>query len=284
MFTRKKGINQWAFPAKMKLKNSFKLAKQAGFEGIELIIAKEGEISLNSSKEDIKNIVKLSNSTGIEIISLATGLFWEYSLTSDNIANRERAKRIVLKMLEVASWLEVDTILVVPGAVDVFFNPDFPIVPYDLVYERSFRALKELVSFAESYKVSIAIENVWNKFLLSPIEMKRFVDSINSPYLGVYLDVGNVLQIGYPEQWIRILGKRIKKVHFKDFKKSINTVDGFTNLLYGDINWPNVISALKEVGYDDYVTAELFPPKFHPESLIFETSISMDKILGRKEE
>ena len=148
--------------------------------------------------------MRISHSIVIEISSLATGLFWDYSLTSDNSSEREKAKRIVKKMLEVASWLGVDTILVVPGAVDVFFKPDFPVVPYDLVYERSFQALKELTPFAESYKVNIAIENVWNKFLLSPVEMKHFIDSIGSPYVGVYFDVGNVLRIGLPEQWIKI--------------------------------------------------------------------------------
>jgi len=284
MFNQKKGINQWAFPSQMKLENIFKLAKKTGFDGVEVIIAKEGEINLNSTEKDIKNIIELSNSVGIEITSLATGLFWDYSLTSDNSSEREKAKIIVKKMLEVANWLGVNTILVVPGAVDVFFKPDFSVVSYDLVYERSFQALKELTPFAEGYKVNIAIENVWNKFLLSPIEMKHFVDSINSSCLGVYFDVGNVLQIGYPEQWIKILGKRIKKVHFKDFKKSINTVDGFTNLLYGDVNWPNVISVLGEIGYHDYVIAELFPPKHYSESLIYETSISMDKILNRKDD
>ena len=282
MYTQKKGINQWAFPGNMSLKDCFKLAKEAKFDGVEVTIAEEGEITLSSTKRDIQKIVKISRSVGIEISSLATGLFWDYSLTSDNSSEREKAKMIVKKMLEVASWLGVDTILIVPGAVDVFFKPDFPVVSYDKVYERSFQALKELTPFAEDYKVNIAIENVWNKFLLSPIEMKHFVDSINSPYLGVYFDVGNVLQIGYPEQWIKILGKRIKKVHFKDFKKSVNTVDGFTNLLYGDVNWIKVILALKEIEYDNYVTAELFPTKYFPESLVFETSISMDKILGRE--
>jgi len=282
MYNFKKGINQWAFPSQIKIENIFKLTKKAGFDGVEVVIAEEGEINLNSTENDIKNIVELSKSVGIEISSLATGLFWDYSLTSDNSSEREKAKMIAKKMLEVASWLGVDTILIVPGAVDVFFKPDFLVVSYDKVYERSFQALKELTPFAEDYKVNIAIENVWNKFLLSPIEMKHFVDSINSPYLGVYFDVGNVLQIGYPEQWIKILGKRIKKVHFKDFKKSVNTVDGFTNLLYGDVNWIKVISALKEIEYDNYITAELFPPKYFPESLVFEASISMDKILGRE--
>ena len=281
MFNQKKGINQWAFPSQMKLENIFKLAKKTGFDGVEVIIAKEGEINLNSTEKDIKNIVELSNSVGIEISSLATGLFWDYSLTSDNSSEREKAKMIVKKMLEVANWLGVNTILVVPGAVDVFFKPNFPVVSYDKVYERSFQALKELAPIAETYKINIAIENVWNKFLLSPVEMKHFIDSIGSPYVGVYFDVGNVLQIGFPEQWIKILGSRIKKVHVKDFKKSVGTMEGFVNLLYGDVNWPDVISALKEIGYNSYIIAELFPPKFYPESLIFETSISMDKILNR---
>ena len=283
MYTRKKGINRWAFPANMSLKDCFKLAKEAKFDGVEVTIAEEGEITLSSTKSDIQKIVKISRSIGVEISSLATGLFWNYSLTSDNSSEREKARSIVKKMLEVASWLEVDTILVVPGAVDVFFKRGFPIVSYDKVYERSFQALKELAPIAETYKVNIAIENVWNKFLLSPIEMKHFIDSIGSSYIGVYFDVGNVLQIGFPDQWIKILGSRIKKVHFKDFKKSIGTTEGFVNLLYGDVNWPDVVSALKEIRYDSYVIAELSPPKFHPESLIFETSISMDKILGRKE-
>jgi len=267
----------------MSLKDCFKLAKEAKFDGVEVVIAEEGEITLSSTKRDIQKIVKISRSIGVEISSLATGLFWDYSLTSNNSSEREKAKRIVKKMLEVANWLEVDTILIVPGAVDIYSKPGFPVVSYDKVYERSFQALKELAPIAETYKINIAIENVWNKFLLSPVEMKHFIDSIGSSCVGVYFDVGNVLQIGLPEQWIKILGSRIKKVHVKDFKKSIGTAEGFVNLLYGDVNWPNVISALKEIEYNSYVIAELSPPKFHPESLIFETSISMDKILGRKE-
>lgn len=284
MYMLKKGISQWAFPADMNLRSCFKLAKEAKFDGIEVAISEEGEINLRSTKNEIQKIVKLSNSIGIEISSLATGLFWDYSLTSDDSAEREKAKNIIKKMLEVASWLKVDTILVIPGAVDVFFKSDFPVVSYDKAYERSLQILKELAPLAESYKVNIALENVWNNFLLSPLEMKTFINSINSQYVGVYFDVGNVLKNGFPEHWINILGNRIKKVHIKDYKKSIGTVEGFVNLLYGDVNWPAVISALKEVPYSGFLTAELFPPKYHPESLIYETSISMDKILDRRED
>lgn len=126
MYTQKKGISQWAFPTNMNLKDCFNLAKEAKFDGVEVAIGEEGEITLSSTKRDIQKIVKISRSIGVEISSLATGLFWDYSLTSDNSSEREKAKRIVKKMLEVASWLEVDTILIVPGAVDVFLSPVSP--------------------------------------------------------------------------------------------------------------------------------------------------------------
>ena len=280
-FSMKKSISQWAFPTNMNLKDCFESAKNAGFEGIEVALAEEGEIALTSTRNDAKKTIKEAHSIGIELSSLATGLLWNYSLTSDDPSESKKAKDIVRKMLEVASWLGVDTILLVPGAVDVFFRPDFPIVSYDKVYERSLAALRELAPTAEKYKVSVGVENVWNKFLLSPLEMKSFVDSVGSPHVGVYFDVGNVLLFGFPEQWIRILGKRIKRVHFKDFRRSVGTAEGFVNLLYGDVNWPEVMSALREVGYDSYVTAEVFPSKYHPESLIRETSASMNRILGK---
>jgi hexulose-6-phosphate isomerase len=278
----RKGINQWAFGAK-RLKDVFVLAKQAGYDGVEVVIdEKDGEINLSSTRKDIEKIVATAKRAGVEINSMATGLFWSYSLTSDDAQVRAKARDIVRKMIAIASWLKVDTILVVPGAVDVFFMPDFKVVPYDKVYDRSLAALQELAMVAEKAKVAIGVENVWNKFLLSPLEMKGFVDAVGSPYVGVYFDVGNVMPFGFPDQWIRILGKRIKKVHFKDYRRAVGTLDGFVNLLYGDVDWTAVVQALKAIGYTNYVNAELFPPEQYPESLIFETSIAMDRILGRR--
>lgn len=141
------------------------------------------------------------------------------------------AKEIVKKMLEFASYLDVDTILVIPGTVDVFFNPRVEVIPYDVAYERAFEVIKECIPVAEEYKVTIGLENVWNKFLLSPLEFRDFVDKFNSEYVGAYFDVGNVLLTGYPEHWIRILNKRIKKVHIKDFRTSVGNVNGFVDLL-----------------------------------------------------
>ena len=284
----KKSISYWSFPgglegkSKLNLKGCMKKAKEAGFEGIEFAVAEVGELTLSSTRQDLERIVQASKDVGIELSSLATGLLWDYSLTSCDDKTREKAKDIVRRMLEFASYLGVDTVLVIPGTVDVFFKPDAEVVPYHLAYERSLEALKECVPTAERYKVSMGIENVWNKFLLSPLEMRDFIDKIGSPYLGAYFDVGNSLLTGYPEHWIRILGKRIKKVHLKDFKTSVGNVNGFVDLLEGDVNWAGVMTALEEIGYHGWLTAEILPPySQHPEVLLCNTSKSMDFILSR---
>jgi len=284
----KKSISYWSFPggvegkSKLDLRGCMKKAKEAGFEGVELAVAEAGELTLNSTRQDIKKIVQASKDVGIELSSLATGLLWNYSLTSSDDKTREKAKDIVRRMLELASYLGVDTVLVIPGTVDVFFKPNAEVVPYHLAYERSLDALKECVPTAERYKVSMGIENVWNKFLLSPLEMRDFIDKIGSPYLGAYFDVGNSLLTGYPEHWIRVLGKRIKKVHIKDFKTAVGNVNGFVDLLEGDVNWAEVMKALEEIGYHGWLTAEILPPySQHPEALLYNTSKSMDFILGR---
>ena len=284
----KKSINYWSFPGvlsgkpQLQLRDCMELAKNAGFDGIELTLEEKGEMNLNSSRQQIIKIAGMAKEVGIGLSSLATGLLWDYSLTSSEVKTREKAKDIVKKMLEFASYLEVDTVLVVPGAVDVFFNPQAEVVPYDVAYERSFEALGECALVAQEYKVAIGVENVWNKFLLSPLELRDFIDKIGSEYVGVYFDVGNTLLTGYPEQWIKILNKRIKKVHIKDFRTSVGNVNGFVDLLEGDVNWKEVIRALEDVGYDDYLAAEILPAySQHPKALLYNTSKSMDFILGK---
>ena len=123
--------------------------------------------------------------------------------------------------------------------------------------------------------MAIAVENVWNKFLLSPLEMREFIDNFNTSQVGVYFDVGNVLLTGYPDQWIRILGSRIKRVHIKDFKLSVGNPDGFVDLLDGDVDFEAVKQALSEINYDGYVTAEMIPfTPGRPE----KTAVAMKKI------
>ena len=278
----KKGISIWSF-AEPDIKKCFKLAKDAGFDGVEVALDENGPVSLASTKEEMLELKAYAESLGLKLYSVASGLYWSYNYTSEVEENREKAKSITRKQLEIASWLGCDTILVVPGAVNVAFEPGSEIVEYDVAYERALAALKELAPYAEELKVSIGVENVWNKFLLSPVEMAEFIDKVGSDYVGSYFDVGNVLYIGYPEHWIKALGSRIKKVHFKDYRREAGGLCGFVDLLSGDVNWPAVMAQFEKVGYDGWVTAEMLPPyTYYPETIIYNTSNAMDKILGRK--
>ncbi len=277
----KKGISIWSF-AETDLKKCMLLAKDAGFDGLELALDEHGPVSMDSTQEDIMKVKEMAEEIGIELYSVASGLYWTYNYTSANKENVNRAKEITKKQLQVAAWLGCDTVLVVPGAVEVAFAPG-EVVEYDVAYERALSALRELAPVAEKLKVSIGVENVWNRFLLSPMEMADFIDKVGSDYVGSYFDVGNVLFSGYPEHWIKILNKRIKKVHFKDYRRAAGDLHGFVDLLAGEVNWPAVMEQLEKVGYSGWVTAEMLPPyTYYPETILYNTSGAMDKILGRK--
>ncbi len=278
----KKGINIWSFPAGT-IRETLSLAKDAGFEGVELALNGTGELSLESSEAEIKAVKRMADDMGLALYSLSCGLCWDYRLSDDDPGMRAKAKDMIKKQLETAKILGADTILVVPGVVNVEFSSPEKKVAYDVVYERSLEGLNELEGYAESLQVNIGLENVWNKFLLSPMEMRDFIDKIGSKYVGSYLDIGNTLYCGYPEDWVRILGGRIKKVHFKDYRMAAGGLHGFVDLLAGDVDYPEVVKALGEIGYDDWVSAEMIPNyKHHTSAIIYNTSYAMDKILGRK--
>ena len=278
----KKGINIWSFPQGT-IKDSLTLAKKAGFEGVELALSGEGELSMNSTEREIQDVRKTAEDLGLKLYSLSCGLCWDYRLSDDDEKMREKAKDMIKKQLETAKILGADTILVIPGAVNVEFSMPEKKVAYDIVYDRALEGLNELKKHAESLKVNIGLENVWNKFLLSPMEMRDFIDKIGSEYVGSYLDIGNTLYCSYPEDWVRILGKRIKKVHFKDYRLQAGGLHGFVDLLAGDVDYPEVVKALNEIGYQDWVSAEMIPNyKHHTDAIIYNTSYAMDRILGRK--
>lgn len=277
----KKGINVWSFPP-AGIQETLTLAKLAGFEGVELALNASGELSLDASEREINEIKKIADDLGLSLYSLSCGLCWDYRLSDDDETMRQKAKDMIKKQLDAAKLLGADTILVIPGVVNVEFSFPEKKVAYDTVYERALEGLNELKEHAEAVKVNIGLENVWNKFLLSPMEMCHFIDQIGSDYVGSYLDIGNTLYCSYPEDWIRILGKRIKKVHFKDYRVQAGGLHGFVDLLAGDVDYPEVMRALNEIGYDDWVSAEMIPGyKHYPETLIYNTSKAMDKILGR---
>jgi len=278
----KKGINIWSFQEGTSISEAISIAKDAGFDGIELSLNASGELGLQTTEKEVREIQAKLEAADLDIAGLATGLYWDYAMTSENGENRQKAKDICKKQLELASIFGVDTILVIPGAVGVDFISGSEVIDYDIAYNRALEAISELAVDAKSYGVNIGIENVWNKFLLSPLELKSFIDTINSEYVGSYFDVGNVVHSGYPEQWIKILGNRIKKVHFKDYRRQAGGLHGFVDLLAGDVNYPAVVKALEHIGYDNYVTGEMIPPyAHHSNQIIYNTSAAMDAILGR---
>jgi L-ribulose-5-phosphate 3-epimerase len=245
--------------AKRPINEAMQEAKDLGFDAIELCIAEAGVLTHNTTQAECADIVTTANNIGIEISSVATGQNWSWSPSASDPEVRKKIIDFTCNALRITKWLGTDAYLYIPGSVEVFFLPDAEIVSYDVCYRRAIDAIQQIKPVTMETGVSLCIENVWNKFLLSPLEMCAFIDSFNSKMVGAYFDVGNVLLTGFPEQWIRLLGKRIKRVHIKDFKKSIGTAKGFVDLLTGDVNFEAVRKALDDSGYDGYVTGELLP-------------------------
>lgn len=268
----KKAMNAWGFPGGMELDEMLESTRDAGFEGIELAISEDGILALDTSADTIKSYRDKIESFGLESPSLASGLGWKYPLSSPDAGTAKKGMMAVEKSLEAASILGARTVLVVPGVV----NEE---VGYAQAYERSKSAIGQLAPKAEDLGVNIGVENVWNKFLLSPLEFKRFLEEINSDYVKAYFDVGNILVMGYPQDWIRILRDYISCVHVKDFSAKIGNISGFTYLLQGDVNWAEVMKAFREVGYNDYIVAELGAFKCFPTKMLQDTASSLAKIL-----
>ncbi len=274
----KKGISIWAFDTP-DLKANMKEAKELGFDGIELALDETGEVSLETTEAEARAIAAYAKEIGLELYSLATGLYWSYSLSSDDEAERVKAMEIAKSQIRLASWLGCETILLVAGAVKVNFIQGMKPVDYVTAYDRILAAVKELAGVAEKYNVKIALENVGNMLLMSPVEMRDFVDKIASPYVCCYFDVGNALWCGLPEHWIHGLGKRIDKIHFKDYFMVNDVYEVECDLLRGSVDYPTVMQALRDIGYDGWVTAEVFPYRMGNEVMLKHTAIAMDYIV-----
>lgn len=275
----KKSINIWSFIGKTN-KEAMKLAKDAGFEGIELALGADGEISMTSTDEELLSIKAYAEELGIKIPSLSSGLCWANSLTANDPAERQRAFDMVVRQLYCAKMIGAETILVIPGSVSVEFVPEWGVVDYDVVWDRALEQMKKLAPIAAEYGVQIGLENVWNKFLLSPLEMRNFIDAVGSEWVGSYFDTGNVVYSGYPEQWIKILGKRIFKVHFKDYRRNPGGLNAFVDLLAGDVDWKAVRAAFEAVGYEGWAAGEMIPQYAQgSDQLIYNTSASMERIM-----
>lgn len=284
----KKSINLWAFPypERMSLEQCLRLAKDAGFDGIELNYDLENDLSPRSGAAELRKIRQLAESVGIAISGLCSFLYWPYPLTSNDPAIRDRSLELAGKMIEAAAELGTDNLLVVPGAVGIPWRSDYEPVPNDVCLKRAREAVGKLVPAAEKRGVYLNIENIFfNGFLMTPGEMNDFVDSFSSPHVRVHFDTGNIMLFQYPEHWIPILGSRIKNVHLKEFTKkgTDHSLESFRPLLDGTTNWPAVLDAFEAIKYSGYLTFEYFHPWPHyPEALIYQTADAMDRMLGRK--
>jgi hexulose-6-phosphate isomerase len=287
-YAMKKSINLWAFPypGKMSLRQCLQLAKDAGFDGIELNFDLESDLSPEATTRDFHEIRRMAEKIGIAISGLCSFLFWPYPLTSNDPAERARGMELAGMMTRAAYDLGTENLLVVPGAVHMPWRADHDPTPNDVCERRAKEAIGKLLPQAEKLKVSMNMENIFfNGFLMTPGEMNDFVDSFNSEYVKVHFDTGNIMEYQFPEHWIPLLGQRIKNVHFKEYSKKStdHSLEAFRPLLDGTTNWPAVMSAFDAIGYGGYLTFEYFHPFQHyPEALIYQTADSLDRMLGIK--
>jgi len=240
----KKALYVSMLPEKLGYRERFQMALDAGFQGVEV-----GTITDPKVAEEIKGAAA---TTGLKIHSVMNAAHWRYPLSSADPQVVAKSVAGMEASLHNAQLWGADSVLLVPAVV----NPE---TSYKDAWTRSQKVIKErILPLAQELKVVIGLEEVWNKFLLSPLELARYVDEFASPYVKAYLDVGNMVFYGYPQDWIRTLGPRINRVHLKDFKLDHEKGQFFwKNLGEGDIDWPEVRKAFSEVGYEGWASTEI---------------------------
>jgi len=279
-----KGISYLSFKHGLSNNESIESAlsqtKTNGFDALELSVSSEGVINTNSSKAECEIIRKKIDDSGIFVDSIATGISWGVSPTSDDKSIRENSISLHQDALKVASYLNCKALLFVPGVVKSPISPD--IVRYDRALDRLREAINQMLPIAEDLNVDLCMENVWNGFFYSPIELRDFVDSFDSDRLGVYLDIGNLIGYQqYPPHWVELLNSRIKRVQIKDFQENFDWTGSFSfcDIGAGDVPWSETIEALNSIQYKSTIIAEMLP---WDETILSRTSVAMDQIFNFK--
>ncbi len=239
----KRGIMWGTVGIKGSIREQMQAVKEAGFDGAEM-----------NSHMDQEEVLRARDATGLAIPSVCGIKHWDLPLSHPDPGVRQQGLDALKQTLRDAKRYGASSVLLVPAIV----NSE---VSYADAYTRSQAEIRKAVPLAEDLGVRIAIENVWNQFLLSPLEAARYVDEFNSPAVGWHFDIGNIINYGWPEQWIRVLGKRIQKLHIKEFSRKLRDDQGLwkgfdVKLLEGDDNWPAVMKALDEVGYAGWAITE----------------------------
>jgi len=242
-----------------------KTIKEAGYQGIE-----------PSSHMNRQEVIDATKATGLAVSDVCCSTHWDKPLTHPDAAVRQQGIEGAVVALEDAYAYGSDAVLLVPGVVS-------DTVTYDECWNRSVESIKKLLPVAERLKVKICVENVWNNFLISPMEASYYVDQFNSPYVKFYFDCGNILVYGWPEQWIKILGDRIGRIHIKEFSRQIADKQGRwagfnVPLTEGDVSWAKVIDALRNHYNNVWLTSEQGSSKTLDE--LKDLSGRFDKILS----
>ena len=248
-------LNVWTFPSELSARDLIQAAADAGAKGVELAPTAEGPFSIDAPQRELRDLVSLAANLDIRITGLVAVHTWQFNFASPDAADRRKSEELTLRMLDQAAALGAGAVLIIPAVVGKH-DESVPRVSYADALQATSQALSRLRHEAEARRVALAIENVWNRFLLSPVETADLIDRADSPWVGVYFDVGNVMPFGYPQDWIETLGGRIVRVHLKDYDLSVPGAGGFCALGEGSVDWTAVMRALRTVGYDGPLTYE----------------------------
>ena len=262
----KKAVKFQMIGEELSVLEKFKLIKTLGFDGIEM---------LSPNDFDQKEVLEARDQSGLPIHGVIDSVHWRKPLSDPNPKVRAEGVEALKVAISDAKAYGGSTVLLVPAVV----NKE---VSYDQAYERSQQGIQKILPMAERYGIKIAIENVWNQFLLSPLEFASYIDSFQSPWIGAYFDVGNIVTYGWPEHWIRILNRRILKLDIKEYSREKRDDEGpragfQVKLGEGDCDWPAVRKALAEIGYQGWATAEISGP--HGSERLRDIATRMDRIL-----
>ncbi|PYV20288.1 MAG: xylulose 5-phosphate 3-epimerase [Acidobacteria bacterium] len=275
----KKSIGDNMFPKGWSFEKGLELTKGSGFDGIELWLGDVPWFQMSTADAEVRELRRKVESAGLVVSNVSTGLHWQYPVSARDPKVRAQGIHIVERQLETAQILGTDAILLVAGLVTEE-------VPYNEVYLRCLDALQQLAPKAAKANVKIGCENCNSeqRFLISPREFWVFLKEVNSPQVGIHLDVGNIHDTGFAEQWIEMHGPRITRIHLKDVVKHRGRCGDqsvYTNLFLGDNNWPAIRAALTKVGYDGWLVAEMeLRYRYALDQQFYDTSVAMDRLIS----
>lgn len=258
-----KALNYWVFGGFDGVKTPYEMidfVKEQGLDGAELTVG--DALSIDISEAECKKIRDYAAAKSVGLRSLATGFYGQKSLSSDDEGVRSEALAFTRQYLQIANWIGAETVLVVPGATCVKWEPDSAVVSYKTAWEKSIASMHALLPLAEKLNVTLALENVWSRFLLSPMEWKLYLNQFDSPNIGMYFDMGNCLIYAPAEDYVNLLGTRIKAIHIKNWtgEDAGGGLRGFgDDIAVGEVNFPALLSELKKINYSGPVSAEMIP-------------------------